>query len=81
MAERIDGPDIMQKLAYERYMRGISIAHVAAEIGMNDNTLINYETGRRPAPFWAIEAYCDILGFKLSIKNKEGKVVYESFGK
>ena len=81
MAERIDGPDIMQKLAYARFMRGISIARIAVDIGVDQGTLANYEKGVRPAPFWAVEAMCDVLGFKLVVKNQEGKVIYESFGK
>lgn len=80
MAERIDGPEIMQKLAYERFSRGISIRNVAMEVGMAPETLIHYEKGLHPAPFWAVEAICDVLGFKILIKNREGKVVYESFG-
>lgn len=81
MAERIDGPDIMQKLAYARFLRGISISRVAMDIGVDSSTLIGYEKGAHLAPFWAVEAMCDVLGFKLVVKNQEGKVIYESFGK
>lgn len=77
---RTDGPDIMQKLSYMRFTRGISIRSVAMDIGVNEITLSSYERGIRPAPFWVIEAYCDVIGWKLAINNEKGKVVYESFG-
>lgn len=81
MAEREDGPEIMQKLGYARFNRGISIRALAMDVGVDPSTLINYEKGVRPAPFWAVEALCDCLDFKLYVKDNKGKVIYESFGK
>ena len=76
--ERCNGSTVMEKLGYQRFIRGERISHLAKRIGINHQVLSAYERGKNNAPFWVVEALCDLLGFKLVILDKKGNKIYEN---
>lgn len=78
---REDGPYVMDKLAYRRYLQDIRIIDMSKRLGIHHSTLIGYEKGYASVPFWVVEGICKILGYRLTITDKAGKVIYEFRGK
>ena len=76
--EREDGTDVMEKLAFHRFIRGITVKDVAGRIGVNQQVLSNYERGNSKTPFFVVEAICNLFGYKLIILDKKGKKIYEN---
>lgn len=76
--ERENGATIMERLAYQRYIRGKNVKDIAERIGVNRVSLSKYELGNANAPFFVVEALCDIFGFKLTIQDKKGNKIYEN---
>lgn len=77
-SERADGPTIMEKIAYQRYIRGETVSGVAKKIGIDRKTLTAYELGEHNVPFFVVEAICDVCGLKLVILDKKGQKIYEN---
>lgn len=76
--ERNNGATIMERLAYQRYMRGINVKDIAKRIGINRVSLSSYELGKANVPFFVVEALCDVFEFKLTIQDKKGNKIYEN---
>lgn len=76
--ERRDGNTVMEKLGFQRYIRGTRIIHLAKRIGVNHQVLSGYECGKHNVPFWVVEAICSVFGFRLIILDKKGKKIYEN---
>ena len=75
---RNNGATIMERLAYQRYIRGKKVSDVAKLVGVNRVSMSGYELGRSNVPFFVVEALCDVFGFKLTIQDKKGNTIYEN---
>lgn len=76
--EREDGASIMEKLAFRRFIRGITVKEVARIIGVDQQVLSNYERGKSKTPFFVVEKICNLFGYRLIILDKKGKKIYEN---
>lgn len=61
---------MIEKLKKIRKEKGLLMKDVARGIGITSDSLRNYETGKRNAPYWVVEKYCDILDLEIKLQLK-----------